>query len=360
MNKWLLAALLLLSSSILAQDQEGQLVITAAIPDTSARTLFVTGLAFGEGQLSAYLGDAEIAIQDRGDGWLEIAIPDDYVDGSYLLMVFRGEKPEEYDLFHVALYTAPPPPKTQGGPGLRGQRGPQGSTGPVGPAGPQGAQGEPGPRGLHGEAGLMGPQGTKGPSGSSLLGQSCPEGQALRGLNSNGELLCISLGVQIAAPTTSTSSSPQEAPLESCPTDGAWNGDFPADFGAETLILGTYPESESGLVEGHFRDETDQEVFSLEVREASKGFCFAADKDVVARLVLDTFGGNSAQICACWSSTGGECDLSRLACGDAELTVRLATVCGQEDAGFLDVRLRPLTKNQACESWGVRWSIRED
>ena len=363
MNKWLFASLLLLSSSILAQDREEQLVITAAIPDTTAGTLFVTGLAFGEGDLTVFLGDTEIAIQDQGDGWLEVAIPEDFVDGSYLLMVFRGQEPQEYDLFHVAFYTAPPPPETQASPGLRGTRGPRGPTGSAGPPGPTGTPGTPGPRGLHGEAGLMGPQGAKGPSGSStLLGQSCPEGQAIRGLNSNGALLCIPVVAQIASPIATPSAALQERQPETCPKDDAWNGDFPADFGTEALILGTYPETVSGLVEGHFQDLTDQEVFSLEVREASKGFCFAADKDVVATLVLDTHGSEGGQICACWSSQGGECDLSRLACSHSTLTVELATVCGQEDSGFLDIRVRPRDENRTatCTSWGVRWSVQED
>jgi hypothetical protein len=52
-------------------------------------------------------------------------------------------------------------------------------------------EGAPGPAGEQGPQGVVGPQGEQGPPGDlSLAGQSCPDGEALTGFDSDGHIVC--------------------------------------------------------------------------------------------------------------------------------------------------------------------------
>lgn len=77
----------------------------------------------------------------------------------------------------------------QGIAGNRGEKGERGEVGPQGPAGPAGAMG---PQGVAGPAGAMGPQGPAG-KGLASVGTTCPDGQYVKGFNSNGNLICQAL-----------------------------------------------------------------------------------------------------------------------------------------------------------------------
>lgn len=73
-----------------------------------------------------------------------------------------------------------------GAAGAAGERGP---TGPAGPAGARGATGPEGPTGARGAPGPEGPTGERGPAGIPVS-QQCPPGHYVRGINSDGTLVC--------------------------------------------------------------------------------------------------------------------------------------------------------------------------
>jgi hypothetical protein len=93
----------------------------------------------------------------------------------------------------------PPGPPGPAGPlgpqGEPGPQGPQGATGPQGPAGAQGPAGPAGPQGPKGDNGIQGPIGPQGPVGPPgvLPSVSCPTGQALQAINTDGTAICVSL-----------------------------------------------------------------------------------------------------------------------------------------------------------------------
>lgn len=329
-----------------------QLVVTRAHADHDNGILVIEGLAFGDGEPSVLLGTEELEIQWSDPNRIEAVLPRDLSDGTHLLMVFRGQEVNEYDVFHLAVMTHPeaaaPPP-------VASSRGERGQPGPPGPAG------------------TVGPQGPAGPSGLSLLaGQRCPNGTVLVGFSLDAGLECEAIGAaQAAVPVPLTDTADVlAAPALACLEDDASapSGDFAAVGGA--LVLASWPAAPEGLVEGRLQGRDDLDRFAIAAREGRfGGLCLSnrADDPLRAALAFRSPGeGTSATLCACWSGAES-CDRSRELCvtsvDGAEVTLAIAAAmrCRQRDELVLDVSVRPLSSRllPSCAAWQVGWSISE-
>jgi hypothetical protein len=331
--------------------EEPQLVVTRAHADFEAGILAIEGLAFGDGEPSVLLGTEELEIQWSDPNRIEAVLPRDLSDGTHLLMVFRGQEVNEYDVFHLAVTTHPEAVAASG----RGERGPQGPPGP---------------------AGAAGPQGPAGPSGPFLLaGQRCPTGTVLVGFSADAGLQCEPLGaaelaVQAAPAPLAEAVDLLAAPVLGCLEEDASapSGDFAAEGGA--LVLASWPTAAEGQVEGRLQARDDLDRFAIAAREGRfGGLCLSdrADDPLRAALAFRSPGeGTSATLCACWSGTES-CDRSRELCvtsvDGAEVTLAIAAAmrCRQRDELVLDVSVRPLSSRllPSCGAWQVGWSISE-
>jgi hypothetical protein len=331
--------------------EEPQLVVTRAHADHDNGILVIEGLAFGDGEPSVLLGTEELEIQWADSNRIEAVLPRDLGDGTHLLMVFRGQEVNEYDVFHVAVTTHPEavsPAAEASGRGERGQPGPTGPSGPVGPQGPAG------PSGL-----------------SALAGQRCPAGSLLVGFSATGGLECETL----AAPQVVEMPSAEAADVLAAPAVGclevdtsAPSGDFAAEGGA--LVLASWPAAPEGLVEGRLQGREDLDRFAIVAREGRfGGLCLSdrADDPLRAALNFRSPGeGTSATLCACWSGAES-CDRSRELCvtsvdgAEVSLAIAAAMRCRQRDELVLDVSVRPLSPRllPSCGAWQVGWSISE-
>lgn len=161
--------------------------------------------------------------------------------------------------------TGPAGPQGEPGPagaaGPQGPEGPAGSAGAVGPAGPQGPVGAQGPQGAQGNSGPAGPQGPSGPqgpqgaAGSGVIATTCPSGQAVRQINSNGTVVCGAAGVTLctwnskqyspgaicregscaySSSSASCKSSSGAAWNYTCNSNGTWSSKFCGSCGVPT------------------------------------------------------------------------------------------------------------------------------
>ncbi len=354
-----------------------QVVVLSAHPDRVAGTLSVTGLDFGDEEPRVTLGVDDLEVVSHDLGHVVAKLPASFPAGSYLLIVARGSGPRDYDVFHVALPEAPAAAKKPERPThdeLGGAVGPAGPTGPRGAAGQAGAAGPPGPQG---PAGAQGPQGPPGPPGRlELAGRRCPAGTYLAGFDDAGALACEPLpsvpggaasdaGINAGASTAGLAS-PPDASL--CQLDAAGAGaDLPDTWGPRVPLLASYPATRTGELAGTFGAAADHDLFSLAARENDGRFCVddRHDRPLTAHLQLNAPADSAAALCACWSTLGAPCGRSRNECvtaaagGSGSLDVPMRMVCGQDDAGTLDVEVRPAGPASPCAAWSVSWQISE-
>ena len=154
--------------------QDKQLVIYSATVNRVSETLTVRGANFGSSLLVQLEESSLTVLSVHGNEavvQLSAAVP----DGSYLLLVAKGNRTIDRDVFHVSVTTPQSGPTGPAGPagatgpaGPAGEKGPAGAagaTGPAGPAGPQGPAGSDGAPGATGATGATGPAGPAGPAG---------------------------------------------------------------------------------------------------------------------------------------------------------------------------------------------------
>jgi hypothetical protein len=344
--------------------EPSQLVILGARADLETGLLVITGLDFGEEPLVT-LGLEDLDILHAGADRIEAVLPARITPGSYLLIVARGSRVVDYDIFHVAV---PEPPAAPALPPT--QRGPTGPPGPPGEPGPAGAQGPPGP------PGEPGPPGPAAPPFSPLAGQSCPQGSFVVGFDQEGGILC---GAAAEAPLATASLLPTTAafgnPSRAADGDDACSAlerlgipdDYPAELGAGP-VLAAYPEVTAGEVKGTLFPAGDRDAWAVAGRQTSRSLCFfqRSERPLLGRIALTPPPGGSAMVCACWSAEGNPCALSRLYCAEAGggqealLEVPMVMTCGRRDEGYLEVEVRPAPgAPPACGPWRASWEILE-
>lgn len=364
-------ALALLANPLLAQEEsaepavgEAQLAITSARADFDRGLLVIDGIAFGD-SLAAWptvmLGSTELEVLTAAEDRVEAILPDETLDGSYLLMVFRGQEVWEYDIFSVAI-TAP---RAEREPAAVVGRGEPGAPAPIGPPGPAGPAGVRGP---------VGPPGPAGPSGvAALAGRRCDPGQAMVGFDADGSLLCETLAPLAAAVLPSSLEAASSPSLLAAPVcaevDPSAPGDDFAGLDGGTLIVATWPSAESGALEGRLQSREDLDSFAISARERALGLCWRDRQDAPLRAALSFTSpgaGTSATLCACWS--GAErCDRSRQVCATsidgapASLSLAAAMLCRQRDDLLLDLQVAPLSTrlHPSCRPWQLSWTIEE-
>lgn len=364
--------------------RKSQLVVISAHADRDAHTLVVTGLDFGEEQPRITLGLDDLEVVSHDLGQIVATLPDGFPGGSYLLIVARGDKLSDYDVFHVTLpdlsdATAGAAPQKPAAP--EEKRGVAGPAGPVGPAGATGAQGAAGPAGAAGAVGPQGPAGPQGPQGPpgvsgrlELAGHRCPTGTYLAGFDDAGGLACEPLSAAPNAPggaADGTAAGRPTARIAACASD-AQGADLPDEWTPRVPVLGSYPETRQQQTRGTFRAAGERDLFSIAARENDGGFCLddRRDKPLAAHLVLAAPADRAATLCACWSASGSPCSRSRNQCvsaapgGNAALDVAMRMVCGQVDEGTLDVEVLDAggagaAASVACPEWSVSWEISE-
>jgi hypothetical protein len=362
-----------------AAARRSQLVVISAHADREAHTLIATGIDFGEEKPRVTLGLDDLEVVSHDLGQVVASLPDKFPAGSYLLIVARGDKLSDYDVFHVTL---PDLPDAAAGerPEQETPREKGTVAGPAGPAGPAGASGAQGPVGPAGPAGAMGPQGPVGPPGPAgapgrleLAGRRCPAGSYVAGFDDAGALTCEQPAVTgpaeaatgsdgaaalVAAPQGSTNAS-------ACATD--LGTDFPDAWDARVPVLADYPATREGTTRGAFGGSADRDHFALAAREADGRFCLddRRDRPLRARLTLTAPAEAAAALCACWSAPGAPCSRSRNQCvhaaaGDSNtLDLPMRMVCGQDDEGTLEVEVVAAAAVAACDAWTVSWQIGE-
>lgn len=365
-----------------AAARKSQLVVISAHADRGAHTLIVTGLDFGEEQPRLTLGLDDLEVVSHDLGQIVATLPDGFPGGSYLLIVARGDKLSDYDVFHVTLPDLPDatagerPEKPAAPEEKRAAAGPAGPTGPAGAAGAQGSMGPAGPAGARGPQGPAGPPGPQGPAGASgrleLAGHRCPAGTYLAGFDDAGGLVCEALTAASAAAGGATEAGSAEggsSRIAACASD-AQGADLPDEWTPRVPVLGSYPETRSQQTRGTFRAAGERDLFSIAARESDGGFCLddRRDRPLAAHLVLAAPADRAATLCACWSVAGAPCSRSRNQCvsaapgANAALDVAMRMVCGQVDEGTLDVEVldagaAAAAGSAACPEWSVSWEI---
>lgn len=151
--------------------QDRQLVIYSATPNRVSATITVRGANF-DNVVLVQLEGAPMTVLSANSSEIVMQLPQAVPDGSYLLLVAKGNRAVDRDVFAVTVTTPQPGPAGPAGPagatGPAGETGPAGATGATGPAGPQGPAGPTGPTGAagaDGKDGATGPQGPAGPQG---------------------------------------------------------------------------------------------------------------------------------------------------------------------------------------------------
>jgi hypothetical protein len=129
-------------------------------------SLLIKGANFGNVVASLKLSDIDLT--GHVTLWTDTMIEADLlshsiIPGTYLVKVHRGVAPIFRDEIDVTI----------------------GTVGPEGPPGPKGDKGDKGDTGEKGDPGPPGP-----PGAIPFLGLSCPEGQALIGFDTTGQLVC--------------------------------------------------------------------------------------------------------------------------------------------------------------------------
>jgi len=365
------AAALASSPALRADDAASeQVVVISAHADRASHTLIVTGLDFGEEAPRVTLGVEDLEVVSHDLGQVVATLPDRFPSGSYLLIVARGSKLSDYDVFHVTLPNlaeAERPERPERAPRAEAQRGETGPAGPAGVAGAAGATGLTGPAGPRGEAG---PQGPPGPAGRlELAGRRCPSGSYVAGFDEAGGLACELLAAAGVVADGAAGEPPARGITASeCLGDEAGSGsDLPDAWDSRVPVLASYPTARGGQARGTFGGALDRDLFSLAASEDDGRFCFddRRDKPVRAHLVLTAPSKSGASVCACWSSAGSACDRSRNECvaaaagTSAELDVAMRMVCGAVDQGTLEVEVRAATPEAACGDWSLDWRIAE-
>ena len=385
------AALAWLAAPLRAQDEptyvaagaarRSQLVVVSAHADREASTLIVTGLDFGEETPRVTLGLDDLEVISHDFGQIVASLPEKFPSGSYLLIVARGDKLSDYDVFHVTLPDLPDaaagerPEKPAAPEEKRSVAGPAGPAGAAGATGAQGAIGPAGPVGAMGPQGPAGPQGPQGPAGApgrlELAGHRCPAGTYLAGFDDAGGLACEALAAAPGAPGGATEAGPAEggaSRIAACASD-AQGADLPDEWTPRVPVLGSYPEVRQQQTRGTFRAAGERDLFSIAARESDGGFCLddRRDRPLAAHVVLAAPADRAATLCACWSAAGAPCSRSRNQCVTAEpganaaLDVAMRMVCGQVDEGTLDVEVldagAAAASSAACPEWSVSWEI---
>ena len=160
----------------LAPTQDKQLVIYSATTNRVSETITIRGLNF-EGTPQVQLQDFLLTVLSATPQEIVVHLPSAVGDGSYLMVVSKGSRTMDRDVFNVTVTTPQPGPQGPAGEaGATGPAGPAGATGPAGPTGPAGATGPAGPAGPAGETGATGPAGPAGPTGAT--GATGPAGPA--------------------------------------------------------------------------------------------------------------------------------------------------------------------------------------
>ena len=151
--------------------QDRQLVIYSATPNRVSATITVRGANF-ESNVLVQLEGNSLTVLSANPGEIVVQLPPAVPDGSYLLLVAKGNRAVDRDVFAVSVTTPQPGPAGPAGPagatgatGPKGDPGPKGDTGAAGAAGPAGPQGDPGPKGDTGATGAAGATGPQGPQG---------------------------------------------------------------------------------------------------------------------------------------------------------------------------------------------------
>lgn len=351
---------------IAAPEEAPQLVVLHARADVATGILEIEGLAFGEDLPTVLLGAEELEVTWAEDGRIEAVLPLEVLEGTYLLMVFRGQEVNEYDVFHLAIASPPPPVVAPSDRGARGESGPAGPAGAVGPMGP------------------AGPAGVAGPAGLGVVpGARCPAGSMLVGFGLDGSLECEALALTAALAPPPTQSAPSPAPpVASLTAEGAEatgeclvadasapDEDFPGSEGA-ALVLASFPATSSGTIEGHLQHRDDTDSFALFASESRVGgWCWndSNDDPVRAELTFRAPGnGTSATLCGCWS-LGERCDRSRQLCvtsidgAPVTLAISAEMRCRTRDELVLDLEVTPLSRRllPSCSPWSLEWSLSE-
>jgi len=159
---------------------DGIPLINSAVVDYGAKTLTISGTAFGASP-TITLGTVALGRQSATPTQIVATFPaasppSAFAPGDYFLkLIFSNGS---LAIFTVTLGAVGPQgiPGPQGAPGSQGAPGMNGTTGPPGPQGPQGPKGDKGDKGDKGEIGdrgnsgppgLKGDKGDQGPPGSS-------------------------------------------------------------------------------------------------------------------------------------------------------------------------------------------------
>jgi hypothetical protein len=244
----LLAALAWSGDQVFASDNEALRIIEARV-EIETGLLQIVGESFVEGDdggVVVTLSDEPLTIVSLTDSEIVAELPAGVEAGTYRLAVVRDASLLG-DRMDLTIGTAGPQ-GTEGEPGPQGPAGAPGVPGPPGQKGDPGTKGDPGPQGpkglnwrgawdpasayrandgvrhqgtawialrestgvvpaegvdwtlaaADGEKGLPGEQGPPGLPGASVPGnQACPPGQALRGLDVAGAIVC---GGLVSAP----------------------------------------------------------------------------------------------------------------------------------------------------------------
>lgn len=131
-------------------------VIKEVFVDLEEGRMHILGDEFDDPEVRLGSDRNRLQVLEERDDVLVVKLPDDIVQGSYVLKV--ENKKNKSTTFDLTIAAA-------GGDGSGGEQGPPGPQGEQGPAGPQGEPGAPGPQGDQGPAGSQGDQGPPGPQG---------------------------------------------------------------------------------------------------------------------------------------------------------------------------------------------------
>jgi len=175
----LIAGVLLLTLGIswqpaLAKGKKKQLLIKAVYVDVENNELRIWGENFDNKKPPVVtLGDDELTVLDNSADEIVAELPEDVLEGDYLLTVKTDKKSQHFDSYGLTIGAMGPegpqgevgPQGESGPPGADGKDGVPGKDGVDGAPGADGAPGLPGSPGADGKDGVDGPQGPEGPTG---------------------------------------------------------------------------------------------------------------------------------------------------------------------------------------------------
>ena len=121
-------AITLCAPAVVYAQPEKQVVIYSATANRVSETLTIRGVNFGNPAPSVQLEEAPLTVLSANPTHIVVHLPGAVPDGTYLLLVVKGNgnKANDRDVFNVTI--TPPVP------------GPTGPAGPAGVAGPAGAK----------------------------------------------------------------------------------------------------------------------------------------------------------------------------------------------------------------------------